>query len=284
MIKLKDVCYKAWGNVVLNNVSFELKKSSGAIFYYDSGSGATTTAKIVCGLVKANTGEVVVNGKPPVPSEINATLFLSNPIFYKNKTAAKNLILAARHINYKIDKNEIYKIIEEFGLNPKQKPKKMSRVQKLLLALARSKVQKKDLLVFDDVFRDFYDAEIEQVMPVFGNFIANKTVLIFDSTKKIRFNNFDYFYLLFGHVYKFLKDAPIWQIYCMQNSKIEKHSGKIVEKNDKCFIIENDKKFSFKNSKKFKNAFERGVEEVLFGLNGKIVDAVFDAADFERIL
>lgn len=283
MIKFENVGFEVWGNVALNNASFEAKKNKATVVYYRPGSGATSAAKLVCGLARPTAGKVLVGGNEPTPKNINASLFLSEPVFYKNKSAAKNLLVAAKHVGQKVDRSEVVNALDYFGILAKQKPKKMNKVQKLLLSFARSKLLKKNLLVFDDVFKNFDDTEIEQILPVLLDFIKGKTALIFDSTGKIQLQNSEQYYLLFGAFFKFCKKAPIWQIYCMQNKK-EKHVGKIVKQKNGFVVVEGCKEFVVENNELLEKAFERRVEEVLFTASVNVAESVFDAMDFERIL
>ena len=146
MIKFENVGFEVWENVALNNASFEAKKNRATVVYYSPGSGASSAAKIVCGLAKPTNGNVFVCGKEPAPRDINASLLLSEPIFYNSKSAAKNLLVAAKHVGQKVDRSEVANALDYFGILAKQKPKKMNKVQKLLLSFARSKLLKKDLL------------------------------------------------------------------------------------------------------------------------------------------
>mgnify|MGYP003400407812 CR=1 FL=1 len=50
------------GFKVLDNISFDIEQGDIFGFLGPNGSGKTTTIRIILGLIKANSGEVIVNG------------------------------------------------------------------------------------------------------------------------------------------------------------------------------------------------------------------------------
>ena len=283
MIKLEKVNYEAGDNVILKDVSFFASKNTTSIIYYDSGSGATTFAKILSGLISPNSGSALINNKKINPSEINASLLLSSPIFFKHKSALKNIMRAAKDSKRTISKQASEKVLAEFGIEPKQKPKKLTTTQKILLSFARSSLLEKTTIIADDVFKCLSEDERSEVMPRFISLIHGKTTIILDSTKKIEINGAKKYYLSFGELYTFSKPAKIWQIYELQHKNAQKHIGKIFE-SENGFCLKEGNKLFFADEKLLKNARLCGVEDVLFDAKKNLVVAAFDAMDFERIL
>ena len=283
MIKLENVCYGVSGNVILNKINLNASQNSITIIYYDSGNGATSLAKILCGLSRQTDGEAKINGVNINPKNSGISLLLSKPVFFKRKSALSNLLASAKVVGQKASAEIAKKALESFGVNPKQKVRKMSQSEKLLFSFARSEFFGKKIVIADDILRGLTKEEVEIILPLFNKYLSDKTVIIFDSTKNIDYKSASKYYLSFGSLYPFEKEPKLWQIYCMTKNPSEKHFGKLEVNGKKIVIMDNEKQFIL-NSEKLKVAKERGVEDVLFIMDGNKVNAVFDAMDFERIL
>ena len=283
MVKLQNVCCSENGSVILNNITFCADKNSTTIIYYDSGSGATSLAKILCGLSSPTSGVALLGNKTANPKESGASLLLSKPVYFKHKSALKNLLVSAKKIKYNGSKEQAQKVLSKFGINPNQKVKKMQTDEQIIFCFARSEFFNKNFIISDDIFRNLTQEQMQNVFSVFKNFIQNKTLVIFDSTKTVDIPNSQKYYLSFGSLYPFEEEPRLWQIYCMTKNPTETHKGTLVESAKKIVIKENNKTYLV-NNRSLLAAKERGVQEVLFVLNGEKVVAVFDAMDFERIL
>lgn len=96
-IEVKNVSKSFWSNFrttkVLDNVSFEVEKGSVFGFLGPNGAGKTTTIKMLLGLLRPDTGSVVVNKENPSSIRVKESIgFLpEDPYFYQYLTGEEFL-------------------------------------------------------------------------------------------------------------------------------------------------------------------------------------------------
>lgn len=154
VIEISNLTKKYGNAVVLNNVSvsFEQGKIHGLIGR--NGSGKTVLLKCICGLIPANSGAILVNGKQvgkdvDIPKGIGA--IIETPGFLNNYNAYLNLKFLAS-INKKIGKKEIREVIKLVGLDPDSKKHvgKFSMGMRQRLGLAQALMENPDILLLDE--------------------------------------------------------------------------------------------------------------------------------------
>ena len=62
IIEVKDLCFEYKDKEALNNVSFSVEEGEFVAILGHNGSGKSTLAKLIMGLLKAKSGEIIVNG------------------------------------------------------------------------------------------------------------------------------------------------------------------------------------------------------------------------------
>ena len=142
------------GKQVLNNVtaSFEPEKIHGIIGR--NGSGKTVLIKTICGLIRPDSGRVIVNNAVvgrdiDFPQNIGA--IIGAPGFLPTQSALKNLMYLAS-LRGIIGKREVRRAIEFVGLNPDDKKHvgKYSLGMKQRLGLAQAIMENPEILVLDE--------------------------------------------------------------------------------------------------------------------------------------
>lgn len=151
-IKLEDVTVEFDGQIALSNVTAELTTKSVAVIGAN-GSGKSTFARLLNGLVKPTLGTVNVNGSKP---NTNQTGFVfSNPdLQIVMPTVFEDVEFSLT--NEKLSKDEVrdrvQKALTDVGILELQEANchTLSSGQKQLLALASTIVRKPQLLVADE--------------------------------------------------------------------------------------------------------------------------------------
>lgn len=162
--------------LALFGVNFCAKQNSTHIIYYQSRGGATTLAKILCGLKQPSEGGVTISNKQATAQTSNTSLLLSSPVFFNHKSAQKNLEYAQKIIG-DFSQN-VAQILKWHNINPKQKPAHMSTYQKQLLQILRAQISNKKIIIADNIFSNLTQAETNNLLPVFENLTQNKTTII----------------------------------------------------------------------------------------------------------
>ena len=153
-IQVVEVTKRIRKNLILDNVSLEME--SGKIYGLQgpNGSGKTMLMRLLCGLIKANNGKVLIDGKEigkDIDFPESVGLLIENPAFWGNYTGLKNLELLAE-LQKRIDMEQIRETIRDVGLDPEDKRhfSKYSLGMKQRLGIAAAIMEKPELILLDE--------------------------------------------------------------------------------------------------------------------------------------
>lgn len=156
-LKIQKKLQSASGEMLLD-LDFEIKENEFVTLYGASGSGKTTTLRILSGLTTADKGTIVVDNTiwldtdkkiqlPPQKRKI-AYVFQDYALF-PNMSVRENLSYALEKGQDKTIIEELLSLMELEQLQH-QKPAQLSGGQKQRVALARALVQKPRILLLDE--------------------------------------------------------------------------------------------------------------------------------------
>jgi molybdate transport system ATP-binding protein len=157
VFKIQKKLQSASGEMLLN-LDFEIKENEFVTFYGASGSGKTTTLRILSGLSEADKGIITVHNEtwlhtdkkiqlPPQKRKI-AYVFQDYALF-PNMSVRENLSYALEKGQDKTIIEELLALMELEQLQH-QKPSQLSGGQKQRVALARALVRQPDILLLDE--------------------------------------------------------------------------------------------------------------------------------------
>lgn len=153
-VEVKNVSKVFKGTTVLDDVSVTFEKGCITGIIGRNGSGKTVLLKLICGLLKKDTGEIIIDGKPigegrSHPENIGAVI--ENPGFIPYKSGYKNLKYLA-DIQKKIGKEEVKNAIKQVGLDPDSRKHvgKYSLGMKQRLGIAQALMERPDLIILDE--------------------------------------------------------------------------------------------------------------------------------------
>ena len=133
MLKIQNLS-KAFGGVkAVNDCSFEIKKGTITALIGPNGSGKSTLFNLVSGVLKADSGKIIFNGKditnksPEAISNLGISRMFQQSRLFKNLSVRENLLLAIDNEDTKFWKNLL-------GLNKitKEKEEKIREMLKLV--------------------------------------------------------------------------------------------------------------------------------------------------------
>ena len=170
MIEIKNLC-KSFGDVqVLKNISMTLE--SGKIYGLvgRNGSGKTMLMKHILGLVKATSGQILIDGQEigkdiDIPQNVGA--IIETPGFLPEYSAFKNLKLLAM-IRGKISDNQIKETLQLVGLNPTSKKHvgTYSLGMKQRPGLAQALMEDPDILLLDEPLSGLDNDGVKQMYQI----------------------------------------------------------------------------------------------------------------------
>ncbi len=159
--------FKTSRNQVLFDVSFEVKKGSCLGVLGESGSGKSTTGKVLCGLLKPDSGKVFINGEDVYGSKAGkkalqgaiSVVFQdyttsANPRFQVKDLILEGLTVYMRRSGEKLNiKEEIKLLLEQVGLNESylaRFPHELSGGQLQRVCIARAIACRPQLILLDE--------------------------------------------------------------------------------------------------------------------------------------
>lgn len=143
------------GFKALENISFDIEKGDIFGFLGPNGAGKTTTIRIILGLIKANCGEVVVNGINMKDDKCKALqqmgALVEGPAFYDYLSAVENLQIFAAY-SQGVSADRIQEVIKMVGLEGREhdKVKNYSLGMKQRLGIAQAFLSNPSIVILDE--------------------------------------------------------------------------------------------------------------------------------------
>ena len=177
MIEFKDVhaSYDA-ALPILKGVSFAVERGEFVAFVGTNGAGKSTTMRLVNGLLKPDSGQVLVDGVPTTElktSELARTvgfLFQNPDRQICCNTVREELLFGFKALGMEGPEADarVDALIEDFGFDPNQDPFLMNRGARQLLALASIVVLAPPVVVLDEPTTGLGYRECVKVMDIVG--------------------------------------------------------------------------------------------------------------------
>ncbi len=176
---------KKYGNQkAIDSISFTLNKGEVVGFIGPNGSGKSTTMKSICGILKPDSGRVLVNGQNVEASSIHIRRKIgylpeSNPLYYE--MYVKEYLFHVGKI-YTIDglKERVKEIIELTGLVQEQHKKigQLSKGYKQRVGLAQALIHDPEILILDEPTTGLDPNQLSEIRELIIKISEEKAVLL----------------------------------------------------------------------------------------------------------
>jgi ABC-2 type transport system ATP-binding protein len=175
IISVQNLLKKYNGNTALDRLNFNVETGDIFGFLGPNGAGKTTTIRILTGIIKADSGNVLINGhdvfrEPMAVKRIINALPESNG-YYEWMTAYEYLEFFSKLYEEEKSNQKIYELLKDVGLTRKERYpiRSYSRGMKQRLGIARALINKPKILFLDEPTngldpkgrRDIHDMLIE---------------------------------------------------------------------------------------------------------------------------
>lgn len=187
MIEFKDV-YASYDKdtPILKGVSFTIEDGEFVSFVGTNGAGKSTTMRLVNGLIKPDSGEVLMDGTPTTQlktSELarRVGFLFQNPDRQICSGTVREELLFGFKVLGELDAEaeaRVDAIIDEFGFNPDDDPFLLNRGARQLLALASIVVLQTPIVVLDEPTTGLDYRECIKVMDIIKKLHENGTTVI----------------------------------------------------------------------------------------------------------
>lgn len=171
LVEMKNIC-KSFGSVsAINDVSFNLKKKEVVGLLGDNGAGKSTLIKILCGVIKADSGVIIYNGKklnissPREARQMGIETVHQDLSLVDQMTIARNLFLGKEPVkkigpfsflDKEMINNETGNVIGEVGIkvrSPDEFVSVLSGGERQAIAIGRAVHFGAKLLILDEPLR-----------------------------------------------------------------------------------------------------------------------------------
>ncbi len=156
-IQLKNLTKKFKNNLAVDKINFDIKKNKTVGLLGPNGCGKTTSIGMILGLIKPSEGEIFVDSqnmdsmnRDEILSRINfASPYIELP---KKLTVRQNLEIYGRLYGIKNLKERIDEVSEDLNIKDffKRKTGELSSGQKNRVSLAKSLINKPEILLLDE--------------------------------------------------------------------------------------------------------------------------------------
>jgi len=164
MIYIRNL-YKSFGeNHVLQGIDLDVHTKENVVVLGRSGTGKSVLIKIICGLLKPDSGEVNVLGKEVekltdrelLKLRLQVGFSFQNSALYDSMTVRENLafplVRNARHLSKKEVAQQIESVLDDVGLlqTINQMPSELSGGQRKRIGIARTLILRPQIMLYDE--------------------------------------------------------------------------------------------------------------------------------------
>lgn len=164
MIKVNNVCKSYKGNVVLDNISLELKEGNIYGITGRNGCGKSVLFKVICGFERPEKGNVIVLGEDIYATDSypkDTAALIEHPRFLTHYSGYENLKMLAS-IQNKIGDKQILETLEKVGLFEEKDKlfKDYSIGMKEKLGIAQALMEDNKIIILDEPFSGLDDKSV----------------------------------------------------------------------------------------------------------------------------
>lgn len=187
MIEFKDVVASYDGaNTILRGVNFTINDGDFVAFVGTNGAGKSTTMRLCNGLLKPDSGQVLIDGVPTTELRTSELARRVGFLFQNPdrqiccKTVREELMFGfqAQKIDAEEAARRVDAVIEEFGFDPDAEPFLLNRGTRQLLALASIIVMETPVVILDEPTTGLDYQECMKVMRIIRDLHKNGTTVI----------------------------------------------------------------------------------------------------------
>lgn len=158
MINFKNVCFGYDKTETIKNISFNIEKGEFAAIVGENGAGKSTLSKLVNGLLKPDSGKVIINGMDTLTTKSSILakhigFLFQNPDRQICKNAVREEILFGLNLAFddkKLIEERLKKTLKDFDFDAESNPFNLSRGERQRIALASLIAIEPEILLLDE--------------------------------------------------------------------------------------------------------------------------------------
>ena len=160
VIKDLSFSYPGTDKLVLKDINMDVAEGEFVSILGQSGCGKSTLLRLLAGLEKQTSGEILIDGKPFSGPSLSRGVVFQDYGLFPWMTAGENIMLALRQRFPERDKKELREVavnmLQSVGLDKgvyNKLPKELSGGMKRRVSIARALAAKADVYIMDEPFK-----------------------------------------------------------------------------------------------------------------------------------
>ena len=153
-LEIKNLSYSFGDNHILKDINIYGKENEKVAIGGSSGVGKSTLFNLIAGVLKKQSGEIIINGSDDYIGKV--AYMLQKDLLFEHKTIINNIILPLiiAKIDKKVALEEGRKILKQFNLEKyaDKYPKQLSGGMRQRVALIRTYMFKRNIFLLDEAF------------------------------------------------------------------------------------------------------------------------------------
>lgn len=153
-LEIKNLSYSFGDNHILKDINIYVKENEMVAIVGSSGVGKSTLFNLIAGVLKKQSGEIIINGSDNYIGKV--AYMLQKDLLFEHKTIINNVILPLiiAKIDKKVALEEGRKILKQFNLEKyaDKYPKQLSGGMRQRVALIRTYMFKRNIFLLDEAF------------------------------------------------------------------------------------------------------------------------------------
>lgn len=184
-LEVKNIRKSFSGNEVLHGISFSVKSGKALGLLGRNGAGKTTTIRILMDVFKGDSGEILIDGKPFIPSNHQIGYLPEERGLYPKKKVLEQIVYLAtlRGISKKEAKENTLKWLKRLGIEEYENRKldTLSKGNQQKVQLAQTLVCNPEIVVLDEPFSGLDPVNAQILKDVVSELINDNKIVIFSS-------------------------------------------------------------------------------------------------------
>ena len=209
-IEVKNLTKKFGDLLVLDDVSFNIKKGEFVCVVGPTGCGKTTFLNLLTKLIEPTSGEILIDGEPADPKKHNISFAFQEPSDFPWLTVEENIAfgMKVKKESREVIKERTEEMLNMLGLEAfrKQFPHQLSVSSEQRIVIGRSFAMHPDLLLMDEPYgqmdikmRFYLEDEVIRLWKTFGStvifithnieeavYLADRIIILTNKPAKIK--------------------------------------------------------------------------------------------------
>lgn len=182
ILQTKNLCKTFKKQRAVDNISLSIEKNSVYGLLGPNGAGKSTTLKLITGLLRPTSGEIIFDGHPWSRKDLkDIGALIESPALYGNLTAEENLKVHVKLLN--LQESRVREVLETVDLKNtgKKRASKFSMGMKQRLGIAIALLTRPKLLILDEPTNGLDPIGIQELRELIRSFPSQGITVILSS-------------------------------------------------------------------------------------------------------